>query len=119
MNHRSTINFDWGLGAPASWMGWGWGARWTGYVEPTANEEYTFYTQSDDGVRLWVNGHLIIDDWRDHGLEEHSGRIRLEAGKQYRIKLEYYDKIGTAICRLLWSSPRNGKQIVPASQLYH
>ena len=51
-----TVNFDWGVGSPAPAIGVDtFSARWTGQVQPQFTETYTFYTQSDDGVRLWVN----------------------------------------------------------------
>jgi len=48
--------------------------RWTGYVKLDNNELYTFYTYSDDGVRLWVNNILIINNWTDHGATENIGK---------------------------------------------
>ena len=54
-----TVNFDWGSGSPAPAIGADtFSARWTGQVQPQFSETYTFYTQSDDGVRLWVNNVL-------------------------------------------------------------
>ena len=51
-----TVNFDWASGSPAAAIGVDtFSARWTGQVQPQFSETYTFYTQSDDGVRLWVN----------------------------------------------------------------
>ena len=64
-------------------------ARWSGKVTPKTSETYTFYTTSDDGVRLWVNGTQIINNWTDHGPTENSGTIALTAGTPYDLKLEY------------------------------
>src|SRR5262245_52618675 len=62
-----TINFNWGTGSPASAIGSDtFSVRWTGRVSPRYSETYRFYTTSDDGVRLWVNGQLVIDNWTDH-----------------------------------------------------
>ncbi|HEY0737739.1 MAG TPA: PA14 domain-containing protein [Herpetosiphonaceae bacterium] len=69
-----TVNFDWGYGSPdAAIESSTFSVRWLGQVVPRFNETYTFYTQNDDGVRLWVNDPLLIDDWHDHGLTEHQG----------------------------------------------
>src|SRR3954464_2132306 len=55
-----TVNFNWGSGAPAAGIGADhFSARWTGQVEPLFTQTYTFFTVSDDGVRLWVNGQLL------------------------------------------------------------
>jgi len=60
------VNFDWGGGTPDSSLGVDtFTTRWTGKVEPQYSQTYTFYTQTDDGVRLWVNGQLLIDNaWK-------------------------------------------------------
>ena len=57
-----TINFNWGNGAPdPEHQADDFTVRWTGSVQPQFNETYTFYTTTDDGVRLWVNGQLLVD----------------------------------------------------------
>ncbi len=93
-------------------------ARWTGMIEPTTSEEYVFYTNSNDGVRLWIDGKLIIDNWTDHGDTEDKGAIGLEAGKKYNLKLEYFYAGGAGVTRLRWSSDSQKKEIVPPSQLF-
>lgn len=114
-----TINFDWGSGTPNPAVGADtFSARWVGQVQATRGETYTFYTQSDDGVRLWVNGQQLINNWTDHGVTENRGTIALTAGQKYDIRLEYYENGGDAVAKLLWSSPSIAKQVIPASQLY-
>ncbi|CAE6484244.1 putative baseplate assembly protein [Nitrosomonas nitrosa] len=115
----TTINFDWGAGSPDPLIGANtFSVRWTGWVNTPVTGIYTFYTTSDDGVRLWVNNHLLINNWTDHGVTENSGSISLTAGKKYDIKLEYYENTGAAIIKLSWAPPGQSKQIIPQSQLY-
>ncbi|WP_258171269.1 fibronectin type III domain-containing protein [Paenibacillus sp. R14(2021)] len=58
------IDFDWGGGRPTPDVPGEWfTARWTGKIQPQYTETYTFYTNTDDGVRLWVNGQLLISNW--------------------------------------------------------
>lgn len=115
----ATINFDWGSGSPNSAIGADtFSVRWTGQVQPRYSQTYTFYTNSDDGVRLWVNGQQIINNWTDHAPTENSGAIALTAGQKYNITLEYYENGGGAAIRLYWSSPSQAKEIIPQSQLY-
>ncbi|MDE3248500.1 MAG: T9SS type A sorting domain-containing protein [Bacteroidota bacterium] len=92
--------------------------RWTGKIQAQYSELYRFYTVSDDGVRLWVNGQLLVDNWVDQGTTEKNGTIALTAGQQYDIVIEYYENAGEAVCQLLWSSNSTPKQVVPRSQLY-
>jgi hypothetical protein len=115
----ATVNFDWANGSPVAGMGADtFSVRWTGEVQAQFNETYTFYTVTDDGVRLWVNGQLIIDKWFDQGATEWSGTIVLAAGQRYAIQMDYYENAGGASARLLWSSPSQTKQVVPQTQLY-
>jgi|GEM_PF-2286324 len=114
-----TINFNWQKNAPIPNMESDeFSVRWTGQIQPLYSETYTFYTVSDDGVRLLINGKKIIDNWYEHSSMKDSGTITLTAGQKYDIKLEYFDKTGNAEVKLFWSSPSQKKQIVPKSQLY-
>jgi hypothetical protein len=114
----ATVAFKWEKGSPLFGIpADNFSVRWTGSVVPTASTNYTFYTQADDGVRLWVNGRKIIDDWNRHATKEHSGKIDLKKGNQYSIKLEYFEASGLSDVKLLWSSSDNKKQVIPTSQL--
>src|SRR5262249_16152575 len=99
----ATVNFDWGGGAPdASVPADHFSARWTGQVQAQFTETYTFYTVSDDGVRLWVNGVQFVNNWTDHANTQNSGTIALVAGQKYDIKMEYYENGGQAVAQLSW-----------------
>ncbi len=115
-----TVNFDIGNGSPAP----GtvpvdfYSVRWTGQVKAVYSETYTFYTNADDGIRLWVNGVQLVNNWVDQGTTEKSGSIALVAGQKYDIVVEYYEKDGGSVTQLQWSSASTPKAIVPQSQLY-
>jgi hypothetical protein len=113
-----TVDYDWINYSPNGIGPDTWSARWTGQVKPAHSETYTFYTTSDDGVRLWVDGKQIIDNWTDHPPTENNGRITLTAGQLYDIKMEYYENTGGAVARLWWSSASQPKQIIPSGRLY-
>ncbi len=114
-----TVNFNWGSGSPDPSIGADtFSVRWTGFVEPLYSETYTFYTNSDDGVRLWVDGQLVVENWTDHAPTENSGTIALTAGTQYDIQMDYYENGGGAVAELRWSSANQTKEIIPQTQLY-
>ena len=114
-----TVNFDWGQNAPdASLPADHFSVRWLGQVEPQFSETYTFYARADDGVRLWVNGQLLVDQWHDQGATEYSGQIALQAGQKCDVRMEYYENGGDASAQLRWSSASTPKQIIPQTQLY-
>ncbi len=115
----ATVNNSWGTGSPFPGIGPnGFSVRWTGYVQPQYSGTYTFYTDSDDGARLWVNGTELVNNWTNHGLTENSGTIALTAGQLYPITLEYYDYTSTATIQLYWSEASQPKQIIPATALF-
>jgi hypothetical protein len=114
----ATVNFDWGTGSPhASIAADTFSARWVGKVKPQFSQTYTFYTQSNDGVRLWVNNQLIINNWTQHALTENRASILLQAGVKYDIRLEFFEGTGSAAMKLLWSSASTPKAVVPSSAL--
>lgn len=113
------INFNWGNTAPTQNLDPDdFTVRWTGHVQSVFDEEYTFYTFSDDGVRLYINDTLIIDEWHNQSVREHSGKYRFQAEKKYRIRLEYMEVKSGALVNLKWSSLHTPKQLVPKRQLY-
>ncbi len=115
----ATVNFDWGQSSPDGAIAADhFSVRWIGQLLPTQSETYTLYTQSDDGVRLWVNGQLLIDHWTPHAVTENSGAINLIAGQKVSIQLDYYEQGGNAVSKLLWSSPSRVKEVIPQSQLF-
>jgi hypothetical protein len=115
----ATVNFDWGTGSPDPSIGAdSFSARWTGEVKPLYSETYTFKTNSDDGVRLWVNSQQIINNWTDHGPTIDSGNIALSAGVKYDIRLEFYESGGGAVIQLSWLSASQTEEIIPQTQLY-
>src|SRR5690606_9260066 len=115
----ATVNFNWGFGSPDPSMHQDWfSIRWTGQVEAPATGSYTFYTQTDDGVRLWVDDVLLIDQWQNQATTEWSGSISLAQDQRYDIKMEYYDAGNEAVANLLWAGPSISKQIIPTSHLY-
>ena len=114
-----TVNFDWGTGFPDMNVTLDhFTVRWAGQVQPLTSDTYTFYTTTDDGVRLWVNGVLVIDKWIDQAATEWAGSINLMVGQQYDLRMEYYENTGSASAILKWSAPGLAKSVIPQSQFY-
>ena len=88
--------------------------RWTGEINAPSSGAYAFRTFSDDGVRLFINGELVIDEWRDFGMTNHYGSIDLDAG-QHSLVLEYYENGGGAQCYLFWTVPNEQEELVTSS----
>jgi len=115
------INFSWGTGTPDSRLQSDtFTVRWVGKVYADYNDVYTFYVNSDDGSRLWVDGRMLIGMWQDQTVTETSGTTAgaLSIG-QHDILLEYYDNRDQATVQLSWSSASVTKAIIPSGKLYY
>jgi glucose/arabinose dehydrogenase len=112
------VNFNWGTGSPDSTVpADNFSVRWTGSLTPAYGETYTFFVNSDDGARLWVNGVLLVDKWVNQSATEWSGTIALTAGVPVSIVLEYYDSGGGAVAQLSFSSASQIKIPIPSSAM--
>ena len=99
------IDFGWGAGAPAPGLpADDFSVRWTRLL-PFPVGTYRFQVEVDDGVRLWVDDRLIIDQWHD-GIGSYSGDIYLAEG-QHSMRLEMYERTGDAKIRLWWALVTN------------
>ena len=117
----ATVNFDWSSGSPVPGVvqANNFSVRWTGQVQAPVSGNYTFSTVSDDGVRLWVNGVLRINNWSDHAQKTNtSAPVALVAGVKYSVVMEYYERGGGAVARLRWAYPGQGTQVIPTSRLF-
>ena len=113
-----TIAFSWGTGRPAATVGpEAFSVRWTGRLLPVVDGTYTIYAASDEGVRVWIAGRQIVEDWTAHTLREVRGTVALTADRSYDLRVEYFDRKGAAAVTLSWSAPGLARQVVPAAQL--
>lgn len=111
------IDFEWGTGSPLFPLPSDqFSVRWLGQVVPPQTDTYTFRTDTDDGVRLWVDGQLIIDRWFD-GVGPSEGTITLDGGQAYDIRMEYFENGGGAYARLMWSTPTMPLDLIPPTAL--
>ncbi|HEY0705710.1 MAG TPA: PQQ-dependent sugar dehydrogenase, partial [Polyangia bacterium] len=114
------VDFDWGRSSPDPSVDPStWSARWTGFVLPQFTESYTFATDSDDGVRVWVNDVLVLDAWTVHAVRRDTAMpVALTAGQKATIRMEFFDDSADAVAKLYWSSASQPLAIVPTARLY-
>ncbi len=100
---EDSLDFDWGLGSPAAGIpADDFSARWTRTLTLSAARTMTFYVRCDDGVRLWIDGQLVMDRWYDQAASKtHSAQAVLPAGT-HTVALEYYEHSGFASVKLWW-----------------
>ncbi len=96
----AAIDFDWGSGGPAAGLEDEFSARWT-RVLTFGGGEYRFRAIVDDGVRLWVDDTLVVDQWQDGARREVIGDATLKAG-DHSLRVEYYDRGGQALLQVSW-----------------
>ncbi len=112
------VDHDWGDGAPGAGLGKDdFSARWTGLLVPPESGMYTLTTDADDGVRLWIGGKLVIDDWHGQLATATDTVVALQAGVPVPIRLEYFELDLTASAKLSWSSATIDKEIIPTTSL--
>ncbi|HEV2453288.1 MAG TPA: TIM-barrel domain-containing protein, partial [Verrucomicrobiae bacterium] len=80
--------------------------RWEGDVLPSETGDYTLETFSNNGIKLWVDGALVISHWRQGWLPWWNvARVHFEAGHRYHLKLEWTKEQGMETVQLLWKTP--------------
>ncbi|WP_343274651.1 PA14 domain-containing protein, partial [Ligaoa zhengdingensis] len=97
-------------------------ARWTGRFVAPEDGNYTFSIYSDNGVRLWVDGELLIDWWVNQWDVEQFGvkQLALKAGEPHDIQLEWFEYSGGSHVTLYWKNDNSifSKQAIPAAAFY-
>lgn len=116
----ATVDFDWTAATPdpVKIPASDYSVRWSGLIIAERSEEYTFSIACADGARLWVGGHLVIDDWQDQPSTTHIGKLKLEASALTSLRLEYYKKTVPSKVQLMWSSASVAEAVVPVTALF-
>ncbi|MEZ4732765.1 MAG: PA14 domain-containing protein [Caldilineaceae bacterium] len=96
------LNFDWGAGSPApSQLGNDrFSIRWTRTLS-LAPGRYEFTATADDGVRLWVDGQLVLNQWTVQSAQPASALVDVTGGAT-PVRMEYFENTGIALARLTW-----------------
>lgn len=114
----SRLDFNWGYQPPISNVnGDYFSVVWQGYIHIPFDDLYTFYLNSDDGVKLWIDDEVLIDKLQNAPEGELTASKVLTTGI-YPIKIYYYEDAGTASISFSWSSSKLPKEIIPHSVLY-
>ncbi len=113
-----TINFNNNFGVPGL-NEENFSVRWTGQVKAPVSGSFTFSTASDDGVRLWVNDTLIINNWTLHGTTiDTASPVTLTGSQLYDIRMEFYERGGGEVAQLRWAYPGQATQVIPQAYLF-
>jgi autotransporter-associated beta strand protein len=101
------VNFDWGSGSPDPSVGADtFSVRWSGLLLVPETGTYSFSTLNSDGVRLFVNGVAVIDQFADQSTHWNDGTsINLTEGQLVELQMDYYENTGSAVGKLKWTGP--------------
>ncbi len=91
--------------------------RWSGFLKATKTGKHTLILNTDDGVRAWLDGKQVINDWRGHGPTDNSAEVELTAGKPVPLRIEYFQGGGGGSAHLEWIEPAGQRATVPAASL--
>ncbi len=99
----ANVNFDWGNSSPVPGVvnSDGFSVRWSRTLNFTGGR-YQITAAADDGIRVWINNQLLIDQWRDQTLSSFTTEATLPGGA-LPVRVEYYDRGGGAIARVSWT----------------
>lgn len=118
MRVDKNVNFNWQGGSPFPSIEPDYfSVEWNGYIRADSSGVYWFYTKSDNGVRLWIEDDLIIDNWNPNLSYELCEPVFLEKGL-HKIKLQYFESDGFAAVSLAWASEHFWKIIVTGNRLF-
>lgn len=107
------INFNWGNGSPADGMNADeFSVRIQGTIVPQKTNDYELVISGDDGYRLFLNDNEIIDSWKPQSETTNKYNLRMEAGKAYKIRIEYFESIGGAVLKFGWNFPGSYEKAV-------
>jgi outer membrane protein OmpA-like peptidoglycan-associated protein len=80
-------------------------ARWTGRLYAPQDGAYTLVMQVDDGIRLWLGGKLLVDEWHGQSVIVYTRIVKMKAGHYYPLKIEYFNHHGPGVMKLSWELP--------------
>jgi alpha-L-fucosidase len=92
--------------------------KYDGFIKIDEKGVYSFFTASDDGSQLFIDGKLIVDNNGLHGLHEEGGTVALESG-MHSIQVTYFENDGGDNLEVLWRKPGFYKQEIPENVLFH
>jgi len=101
----SGIRFNWVITKPDERIeSFNFSVRWTGKLVPTADFDGYIGTVSQDSMRLWLDGELLVDGWGKEQSARQRKPIRLNAGQEYALRVEYWKDTNGVDVVLGWSS---------------
>jgi len=107
------IDFNWGRYKPVAELSENnFSVRWTGRLTPAESGKYTLGFTADDGARLYLDNQLLVDAWTNNPTKTVTREVSLEAGRNYELRMEYFQNNREAVAKLVWSYPRLTERMI-------
>jgi len=87
-------------------------ARWEGFITAPEDGLYKIGLEGDDGYRLWLDGKLVLDEWRDQAPLLKTVKVELTQGQTLPVKIEYYQDASGRTLRLCWRTPKQQQELI-------
>jgi len=98
---ESDVNYDWGWGGPGNGVSDdNFSVLWVGHFN-FVDGNYTFRARADDGIKVWVDNYLIINEWKDQATTEYKQGRYISTG-EHEVRVEYYENAGRAVAEVSW-----------------
>ncbi|ONF45441.1 hypothetical protein BTO32_03025 [Marinobacter lutaoensis] len=113
----SSINYQWRTGAPDGLPKNSFSVRWSTLLIPPHEDGragYRIVATADDGVRVYLNGDVVINGWVDQPATTYTADVVLDAGTAYPLVMEYYESGGGATAQLVVEDQETGTELAPA-----
>jgi beta-glucosidase len=103
------VDFGWTLNSPGPGIPFDWySVRWTGTLTAPAEGVRRVGVEGNDGYRLYLDGKVVIDNWKKQSYGTHLAEVNLEAGTSHDLRLEYFESTGNARVKLVWDAGVGG-----------
>ncbi len=99
------VDFGWTLNSPGRGIPFDWySVRWTGTLTIPVGGVRRIGVDGNDGYRLWIDGKLVIDNWRKVSYNVRTANVALQGGSTHDLRLEYFESTGNARVKLVWDA---------------
>ncbi|MEW2386366.1 PA14 domain-containing protein [Micromonospora sp. NPDC047707] len=115
---------DWGTDAPIQGIGADhWSARFSGEIAFPRSGSYKIRVLADDGIRLWLDDRLLIDDWVATTPKWREATVQIDEAtggppRPRRVRLDYYEVDLGAKLELHWTKPDGTAELIPGTNLH-
>ena len=103
----SSVDFRWTFNAPVRGLTTDWySVRWKGTLSVPPGRSRRIGIEGSDGYRLYLDGKLLIDNWKKQSYQTTFARLSLAPDSRHALRLEYFETTGNARVRLVWDADR-------------